>query len=92
MYFVVHDRAKNISGYTWRIMTHGTSFYIMARYAPLSTVKISLHGADPRPTVGPPGFKVVIERQALPGAVDAGGAYMGMRPGEAHWFKGRAHQ
>lgn len=89
MYFVVYDRAKNISGYTWRIMAHRTSFYIMARYAPLSAVKFSLHGPDPRPTVGPPGFKVVIERQALPGAVDAGGAYMGMPPGQAHRFKGR---
>lgn len=28
MYFVVYDRNKNISGYTWRITAHRTSFYL----------------------------------------------------------------
>ncbi len=49
MYFVVGDRKSAVAGYAWRRGASGTSFYIKARYTPLSSVKISLHGPDPRP-------------------------------------------
>jgi hypothetical protein len=48
MYFFVGDRTARIAGYAWRIGWNGTSFYIKPTWKPLSGLKISLHGPDPR--------------------------------------------
>jgi hypothetical protein len=88
LYFVVHSKINHIYGYTWRIGTSGTSFYIKAR-APYIAVKISLHGPDPRPHLSQPGFKVALDRSALPKVRAAGGAVMGVLPEEGQWFSGR---
>jgi hypothetical protein len=90
LYFVVLNRANRIYGYTWRIGTTGTSFYLKARAKPLGAVKISLHGPDPRPDLAPPGFKLAIDQSALPGVAAAQGAVTGLEPGQDVWFPGRA--
>jgi hypothetical protein len=90
LYFVVLNRDNQICSYTWRIGTTGTSFYLKARAKPLGAVKISLHGPDPREGLSPPGFKLAIDRSALPGVAAAQGAVTGLKPGQDVWFPGRA--
>jgi hypothetical protein len=90
LYFLVGDRTSGIVGYTWRIGTSGTSFYLKLRYTPLSSVKISLHGPDPRPGLGPPGFKIAIDLQAQRKAAAAGGVVAGLDSMRPAWFTGRA--
>ena len=87
MYFVIADRQRNMFSYAWRIGWSGTSFYVKARYAPLSAFKISLHGPDPRPGMRP-GFKIALDDGAAPGATAAGGAYCGSSVLEPQWFSG----
>lgn len=87
-YFVVFNRANGIYGYTWRVGTSGTSFYIKARAQPLGSMKISLHGPDPRPNLKP-GFKVTIDRSALPKVLASGGDFVDYNFGQNAWFTGR---
>jgi hypothetical protein len=89
LYFVVYNRVNNVFGYTWRIGTSGTSFYIKARAPYIGAVKISLHGPDPRPHLSAPGFKLAIDRSALPAVRAAGGAVVGFLPDQGQWFTGR---
>jgi len=86
MYFFVGDRQRQICGYTWRIGWSRTSFYIKARYRPLTSLKVSLHGPDERHAS--PGFKVAIEEDALPTAIASGGAIVGFAAHEPRWFSG----
>jgi len=88
LYFVVYSKVNRIYGYTWRIGMGGTSFYVKAR-APYIAVKISLHGPDPRTHLSLPGFKVAVDRSALPKVRAAGGAVVGVLPEEGYWFTGR---
>jgi len=76
MYFIVADRDRRICSYTWRIGWSGTSFYLKPLHAPLSALKVSLHGPAPRPEMRP-GFKIGIEEGAAPSAEAAGGVYAG---------------
>ena len=89
MYFVVGSRKNNIFGYAWRIGSSGTSFYIKARYAPMSALKLSLHGPDPRPGLQP-GLKIALEEGATPRAIAAGGVYCGGVVLQPSWFSGHA--
>jgi hypothetical protein len=86
MYFVVSDWSRPICGYTWRIGWGRTSFYAKARYRPLTSLKISLHGPDKRHAR--PGFKVAIENDALAVAHAAGGTVAGDVAHEPRWFSG----
>jgi len=86
MYLFVGDRDRQICGYTWRIGWSRTSFYIKARYRPLTSLKVSLHGPDERHSR--PGFKVAIEEDALPTALASGGAIVGLAAHEPRWFSG----
>lgn len=87
LYFVVANRERGIFGYTWRIGWSGTSFYIKARFSPLTALKVSLHGPHPRENLKP-GFKIGIDGQAAQLAVESGGAYCGSVTQSAHWFSG----
>ena len=90
LYFVVMDRRNKIYGYTWRIGTSGTSFYIKARANPIGALKISLHGPDSRSNLGPPGFKLAVDQSALPKVYAAQGGFVGNIPRSGLWFPGRA--
>jgi len=68
---VVGDRATRRQSYDWKIWWRGSDFYAVPRYAPMSGVKVSLHG----PRAGYPDslFKVEVDRNAMLKASEAGG-------------------
>jgi len=68
---VVGDRETGKPSYDWRIWWHGPDFYVVPRYAPMSGVKVSLHG--PRTEYLEPKFMVGIDHDAMLGASRAGG-------------------
>lgn len=64
---------------------HRVSFYLTPRWAPLTGVKVSLHGPD---EVHPePGYRIAIDRGAIVRAQAAGGVVGS--PAEGLWFPGR---
>ena len=83
---VVGDRETGPWSYTWRIWANGTSFYVKPRTSAFSAMKVSLHGPDSRPHIGPPGNKIEVIGALVPDNV------AGMRVGswpEKGWFPGR---
>ena len=85
---VSHDYSTGITSYAWRLWWHGSSFYLVPRWAPLSGAKVSLHGPDESHSTS--GFKVGIDSGAMGRAELAGGtAYI---PDRALWFPGREVQ
>ena len=87
LYFIVADKQRRICGYTWRIGWGNTSFYIKSTYKPMSALKISLHGPDPRHKR--PGFKIAVDEPAVSGAKNAGGGvYFGSAAVSPQWFSG----
>lgn len=64
-----------ILGYNWVFLTHGTSFYIRIRHAPLATFKISLHGPDNRKGISGPVNFLYADRNAFKKSQDAGGKW-----------------
>lgn len=90
IYFCVGDRERNVCGYTWRLWWAETSFYAKARETSLGGLKLSLHGQDVRPglTSRRPGFKVDLDRGALPKAEAAEGAIAIFDESLPMWFPG----
>ncbi|MDQ2848077.1 MAG: hypothetical protein M3Y09_02070 [Actinomycetota bacterium] len=86
--FVVGNRATGMAGYTWRINTHGTSFYLRPTMRALTQLKISLHGPDPRPGLVP-SFEVKIDQSAEAGAAKVGGVAISADGGSRWKFPGR---
>lgn len=52
MYITVGRAGGPVRGFTWRLWASGTSFYLKARTNSLSTLKLSIHGDDPRHPAG----------------------------------------
>jgi hypothetical protein len=46
--FVFVNKETLICGYTWLIEWSTTSFYIKSQFPPLQSMKVSLHGPDPK--------------------------------------------
>jgi hypothetical protein len=46
--FSVVNKETQVCGYTWLIEWSTTSFYIKSQFPPLQSMKISLHGPDPK--------------------------------------------
>ena len=85
MNIVVHDKTTKVTSYAWKIWWHRVSFYIVPTYAPLSGMKISLHGPD---NLHPePGFRIGVDRSGMERAKAAGGVSHG--PEGGIWFSGR---
>jgi hypothetical protein len=92
IYFVTADQERGIYGYTWRMWWSGTSFYIKGRASHLAAFKVSLHGPDPaRPNLRP-GFKIAMDENAVPKAVEAGSVHCGSVFLKPQWFSGRKVQ
>jgi hypothetical protein len=83
--FLVHSAENNVVSYCYRVWAAGTSFYIKLRGIEIS-VKVSVHGPDPRPDLKP-GFKFAIDNSAADKAHEISvwrfepGAQMGWFPG-----------
>ncbi|OBH51292.1 hypothetical protein A5686_12330 [Mycobacterium sp. E2479] len=79
----IGKRSKKMFGYASFIEWHRTSFYIKSQYLPLQTMKVSIHGTDPRPQhLGKQHFRLDVERDHLvQAALDAGGGW-GADPGQ----------
>jgi hypothetical protein len=88
MYVLVGDRNSGVLGYAWRVWASRTSFYLKARYTPLSDWKISLHGPDVRHP-GQDGFKLEVDDRATPAARAAGGGWLLTAEMKRRWFAGR---
>jgi hypothetical protein len=82
---VAFDHTTKIISYAWRMWWHSSSFYICPRYAPLSGLKVSLHGPDEFHETS--GFKIAIDRASMVGAQEAGG--FAHSPAGGVWFPGR---
>jgi len=82
---MAHDENTKVNSYAWKIWWHKISFYVVPTYAPLSGVKVSLHGPDDRHPQ--PGFRIDIDRNAMRQAKVAGGIAHGPKGGV--WFSGR---
>ena len=76
-------------GYTWRIWSSRTSFYMKSRAPGLGHLKFSLHSPDPRHPGGG-GFKMAMDTEdAFDRAVE-GGQLLAQRHGDwPVWFPGR---
>lgn len=83
--FLVGDSAASMTSYAWRLWWHRTSFYLTPRYAPMSGVKVSLHGPDEEHETS--GFRVGIDREAMQRAQREGAVAHSPRGGV--WFSGR---
>jgi hypothetical protein len=85
--FLVHSAENNVVSYCYRVWAAGTSFYIKLRDIETS-VKISVHGPDPRPNLTP-GFKFALDGSAADKAHESSvwrfepGTQMGWFPGVA---------
>jgi hypothetical protein len=90
IYFCVGDRTRNVCGYTWKLWWHETTFYAKARGAPLAGIKLSLHGQDVRSgmTARRPGFKVDLDRDALPTVKASNGTIALFDMSLPTWFAG----
>lgn len=51
---------KPVCGYTWRLWSRSTSFYLKARVPDMKHLKLSIHGDDPRHPAGG-GFKLAMD-------------------------------
>lgn len=82
---VAWDKSTGVISYAWTLWWHGVSFYITPRWAPLSGVKMSLHG----PSAEHPraGYRADIDRTAMVRARRHGGT-AGVPTGGI-WFEGR---
>ncbi|HWA67817.1 MAG TPA: hypothetical protein VG899_15755 [Mycobacteriales bacterium] len=86
IYVLVGSRPRGPYSYVWRVWARGTSFYLKARYKPLTHWKVSLHGPDPRHP-GLDGFKLACE--AAPDALPTDAGQL-VSPGmERTWFMGK---
>jgi hypothetical protein len=71
--FLVGDRSIGKFGFTWRIGSGGTSFYIKPLAGWAQEIKVSLHGPDPsRGLTG--GYKIELDKSAAASVHKAGGA------------------
>jgi hypothetical protein len=90
LYFCVGDRQRHAYGYAWRLWWGRTSFYAKARHTPLAGLKISMHGRENRSGLAwrTPGFKVDLDRDALPKAQAAQGVLVPVGMRLPTWFSG----
>jgi hypothetical protein len=90
IYFCVADRQRQVCGYAWKLWWDRTSFYAKARYIPLAGLKVSMHGQENRPGLRwrKPGFKVDLDRNALPKAEAAQGVIVPVGMSLPTWFPG----
>lgn len=76
-------------GYTWRIWSGGSSFYMKSRAPGMTHLKLSLHGDDPKHPRGG-GFKLGLDTEAAFERDLSSGAIIGQRTGTwPIWFPGR---
>jgi hypothetical protein len=76
-------------GYTWRIWSGGTSFYMKSRIPGMKHLKLSLHGDDPRHPAGG-GFKIAMDTEEAYERDLAAGSIISQRTGEwPLWFPGQ---
>lgn len=84
--FLVRDGQRCTQSYTWRIWSHGTSFYIAPRWVSLASFKVSLHG--PRGNSRSL-WKIELDRTGEKAALAAGGAVIRRGAGSRLLFRGR---
>lgn len=89
MYVALGRSDKPAMGFTWRIWSSRTSFYMKSRAPGVGHLKLSLHGDDPRHPGGG-GFKIAMDpERAFDEAVE-NGQVLGRRRGDwPVWFPGR---
>ena len=89
IYVTVGNTRTGTLGYTWRIWASRTSFYLKARAADLSYLKLSLHGEDPRHPRGG-GFKFAMDDEERYSSAIAEGRILSSRSGQwPIWFPGK---
>jgi hypothetical protein len=85
--FLVRHPVTGVMSYCWRIGVGRTSFYMKPRYDPLSMLKISFHGPDPRHRQ--PGLKIEIDQSASTKANEAGGIVVHGSGEYKQWYTGK---
>ena len=87
IYFCVVHQQRQVCGYTWKIWWDRTSFYLKGQDKWMASLKVSLHGNDPRH--GRPGFKIARDVDAEQTARKAGGVLVTAPGNLPAWFEGR---
>jgi hypothetical protein len=71
VYFVVGDPLTGIASYVWQMWWSRRDFYLVPTYAPISGIKVSLHGANDEHSE--PFYRIGRDHRALEKALEADG-------------------
>lgn len=86
MYITIGGHGGPLLGYTWRIWSGGTSFYMKSKVPGMKYLKLSIHG-DPRHPRGG-GFEIAMDPEEVSQQDLAAGAIIGQRHSKwPIWFR-----
>ena len=89
MYITIGKPGEPVRGFTWRIWSRSTSFYLKSRVPGMNHLKLSLHSADPRHD-GKGGFKIGMDPESAFQQAVVEGRIAALRTGNwPIWFPGQ---